>query len=227
MAGDQVEVNSSVDLYNRYVWRGIDIANTPSMQPSLSISYYGLELGAWGAYTLSNQSYDSDEIDFWLGYTKVFQSGASVTLLATDYYYPNAGIQFFNFNDYDAVNDAGTPDPGAHLIEVGISVTGPATFPISVSGYVNVYNELGNNTYFEASYPVSVSATDISLFCGVAGGSKENPGYYGTEEVSAINIGVTAVRNIDVSESFTLPISVSLIVNPKSEITHLLMGFSL
>lgn len=225
-AENKLAVNTGVDFYNRYVWRGLDIANTPSIQPSMSVTYAGFEFGVWGAYTLSNQESESDEIDFWLGYTMELDNGVSFTLLATDYYFPNKGIKFFNFNDYDAVIDDSVPDPGAHTFELGLSVSGPESFPVTVSGYVNVYNDAGNNTYFQVDYPVTVGETELGFFCGVAGGSKENPGYYGTENLNAVNVGVSAAREIKVSESFSLPMSVSLVLNPREEITHLLVGLT-
>jgi len=221
-----VVVNSSVDFYNRYVWRGLDIARTPSVQPSLSIGYCGFEFGTWGAYTLSNETSDYDEIDFWLSYSRPFDNGVSVTAIITDYYYPNAGIDFFNFNDYDALDNGGNPDPGAHTLEAGLSVTGPPSFPVTVSGYVNFYNEVGNNTYFQVDYPLTVRETSLNFFCGVAGGSKDNPNYYGTDDLQAINAGVTATREVKVSETLTLPLTVSLIVNPNEEISYLLAGLS-
>ena len=225
-AENEVTVSTSVDFYNRYVWRGLDIANTPSIQPTLAVAYSGLEIGAWGAYTLSNEMSESDEIDFWIGYTQGFKCGASVTALITDYYYPNAGIDFFNFNDYDATTDEDEPDPGAHLLEFGISVSGPESFPITISGYINFHNEEGNNTYFQIDYPVTISATDLNFFCGFTGGSEDNPDYYGTDEFAFINIGVSAAREIKVSESFSIPLTVSFIVNPDAEISYLLAGFS-
>jgi len=225
-AGEPITVGTSADFYSRYVWRGIDIAATPSLQPSMAVDYCGFEFGVWGAYTLSNQSSESDEIDFWLSYTHDIDRGASVTAIVTDYYFPNAGIDFFNFNNYDAMKNDTIPDPGAHTLEVGLSVTGPETFPITLSGYVNVYNDAGSNTYFQADFPVALNETGLTFFCGAAGGSKDNPDYYGTDEVAAINVGVTAERSIDVSETFSLPLSVSLIVNPKAEITYLVAGFS-
>ena len=67
-SGDDISVSTSVDFYNRYVWRGIDIATTPSIQPTVALDCGGFEFGIWGAYTLSNQASESDEIDFWLSY---------------------------------------------------------------------------------------------------------------------------------------------------------------
>lgn len=230
-AQDKVTVNTGVDFYNRYIWRGLDIASTPSLQPSFSLGYSGFEFGIWGAYTMSNQTSESDEIDFWLGYTIELENGSSIGLVATDYYFPNAGIDFFNFNsydafDYDPITTDSTPDPGAHLIELGASFTGPEKFPITISGYINVHNEAGNNTYFQVDYPVKVGDTELGLFCGAAGGAKDNPDYYGTEDFAIINVGVTANREIKVSEQLSVPLSISFILNPNDEISYLLAGFS-
>ncbi|MEZ5359710.1 MAG: hypothetical protein R3F48_12905 [Candidatus Zixiibacteriota bacterium] len=225
-AENTIAVNTALEINGRYIWRGMDIASTPSLQPTLSLSFGGFELGTWGAYTLSNEASESDEIDFWGAYTFGFENGASVTALATDYYFPNAGIDFFNFNNHDAVIDDTIPDPGAHTIEIGASFTGPESFPITISGFVNVYNDAGSNTYFQVDLPVKVNGTELTLFCGAAGGSEDNPDYYGTDKLSIINVGVSTVREIAVSESFSLPLSVSFIINPKAEISYLVAGFS-
>ena len=221
-----VTVSTGVDLYNRYVWRGLDIAATPSIQPALAVGVGGLELGTWGAYTLSNEASESDEIDFWLSYTHGFEGGATVSAVVTDYYFPNAGVDFFNFNNHDAMIDDTIPDPGAHTIELGLSVTGPESFPITVSGYMNVHNDAGDNTYFQVDYPLALKDTDLNFFCGATVGSEDNPDYYGADEFAVINVGVTAAREIVISESFSLPLSVSFIVNPEAEISHLLVGVS-
>jgi hypothetical protein len=226
MAGDAVTVNIGADLFNRYVWRGLDIASTPSIQPALSVGMAGFELGAWGAYTLSNQESASDEVDFYLNYTYGLENGVSVAPIVTDYYFPNAGRRMFNFNDYDAVANDSIPDPGAHTLELGLSITGPEAFPVTLSAYVNVYNDAGNNTYFELDYRVTVNGTDVTFLCGAAGGSTKNPGYYGTDDLQVINIGVTASRPLGLSEKFSLPLTVGFILNPNAEVSNLLVGLS-
>jgi hypothetical protein len=221
-----VSVNTGGDLSSRFVWRGWDIANTPAMQPAVAVGWGNLEFGSWGAYTLSNESSASDEIDFWLSYTVSLNNGTSVMALATDYYFPDAGIDLFNFNNHDAMIDDTIPDPGAHTLELGLSVTGPTSFPITVAGYINVYNDAGSNTYFQLDYPFTVGETQLGVFCGAAGGSKDNPDYYGAESLNAINVGVTAARELKVSSSFSLPLTMSLIVNPRQEIAHIVVGLS-
>lgn len=220
-AEGDVDVSTGVDLVSRYVWRGADIGNAPSAQPSLSVQYSGFELGVWAAYSLSNQVSETDEIDFWLSYSHELPNSATITLIATDYYYPNAGIRMFNFDNYDA-----TDGPGAHTIEAGLQITGPTSFPLTAAGYVNVYNDAGNNTYFQLDYPVEAPGVSLDFFMGATGGSKDNPGYYGSDNFAVINIGVQATRDVKVSESFSFPLSVSYIVNPREEISYLVFGVS-
>lgn len=216
------EINTGADIVSRYVWRGTDFWAAPNIQPSLSIGYAGLELGVWGAYTLANNTEETDEIDTWLSYTYNIENSVSITVLATDYYFPNTGIKWGNFNDYD--NDDG---PGAHTIELGAGITGPEAFPLSVFGYINVYNDEGNNAYFQADYPFQVKETELNVFIGAASGSEDNPDYYGTDDLQVINLGVRAERDIKISGDFTLPLSVSFIMNPNIEVSYLVLGFSL
>lgn len=220
-AEDGVDVSTGVDLVSRYVWRGADVGNAPSAQPSLAAQYSGFELGVWAAYSLSNQVAETDEIDFWLSYSHEFPNSVALTLIATDYYYPNAGVRMFNFDNYDAADG-----PGAHTVEAGVQITGPASFPLTAAGYVNVYNDAGNNTYFQLDFPVEAPSVSLNFFMGATGGSKDNPDYYGSDNFAVINIGVQATREVKVSESFSFPLSVSYIVNPRKEISYLVFGVS-
>jgi hypothetical protein len=234
---EEITVGTSLDLYSRYVWRGLDIAATPSIQPALAVGYQGFELGTWGAYTLSNETSESDEIDFWLAYTHNLESGVSFSAIITDYYFPNAGAGFFSFEDYDAireiVSDGGDPPTvdtlygGAHTLEAGLSFTGSESFPVTLSGYINFHNDAGSNAYFQVDYPFAVKETELGLFVGATSGSKDNPNYYGTDDFQVINLGISAVREIKVSESFAPQLNVSLIVNPNAELSHLIVGISL
>jgi len=224
VAGDACAVNLGADLYSRYIWRGLDIAGTPSVQPSLSVACSGVELGVWGAYTLSNGASESDEVDFWLGYGRELGGGISLSALLTDYTFPNAGVDFFNFNNYDAVRDDSIPDPGAHTLELGLSVTGPESFPLTVSGSVNIYNDAGNNTYFELDYPVFVQGTELTLTCGATAGSADNPDYYGADNFAVIDLEVLATRSVALSETHSLPLTVGFILNPRAETANILVG---
>lgn len=205
------KVNVGADLVSRYVWRGLDIANTPSLQPTLSISESGFEAGLWGAYTLSNNTSASDEIDGWLGYTIPSEAG-DFTLSVIDYCFPNAGNKLGNFKNGD----------GAHTLEGTLTYSGPISLLI---GY-NFYNDPGNNLYFQIGYTTTLTEVGLDFFIGATPGSKENPGYYGVENFSVINIGITGSKLLKITEDFSLPIFSSFIINPSVEIAHLVFGIS-
>ena len=65
MAQDKVEASVGADLVNGYIWRGQDFGGA-SFQPSISVSYKGLSLSAWGSMGLNNA--DAKEIDLTLAY---------------------------------------------------------------------------------------------------------------------------------------------------------------
>jgi len=109
----------------------------------------------------------------------------------------------------------------------GADIAGTPSFPPTVSGYVNMYNDAGSNTYSQFDYPVTVNETDLNFFCGATGGDTDNPGYYGSDNFAVINTGISATRAVHVSDKLSVPLTVSFIVNPKVEISYLIVGMSL
>ena len=91
----QFSVTAGADLVSRYVWRGLDVNQAPNLQPSITLSAYGLSAGFWGSYSLDNYSNStySQEIDTWLSYKYQFEDGPAISAILTDYYYPSAGIK--------------------------------------------------------------------------------------------------------------------------------------
>ncbi len=233
-AQGKVSADAGADFVSRYVWRGMDIGATPSIQPWAALGVSGFELGFWGAYALSNNTSGNDESDIWLSYTYSAPSGYSITAIATDFYYPNGGAEFFNFNNHDATaivqdtlgEDVVVSDAGAHLIELGLTIAGPESMPFSISGYMNIHNDAGNNTYFQADYSTTFGETGMSFFLGATGGSEDNPGYYGADGFALINVGFTASKEIKITDDYALPIFVTYAVNPEQEATNVVFGLS-
>lgn len=217
-----LSLTGNVDFVSRYVWRGMDFGGAPSAQPSIGLGYGEFSLGAWGAYSLSNNSTASDEIDLWISYAHEFNNSMALTLLVTDYTFPNNGIKFFNFNNYDNPEGA-----GAHTLEAGASLYLGEAIPITISGFYNFYNDAGSNSYIQLDYQTIVKDANVNLFCGATPGSKDNPSYYGTENFNVINIGAKVTKSIKISNEFALPLFVSYILNPQSEKSFLVLGISL
>ncbi|HKI79387.1 MAG TPA: hypothetical protein VKA26_12655 [Ignavibacteriaceae bacterium] len=228
ISAQDFSIDAGADLVSRYIWRGADINNQANIQPFISIGYSGLQLGFWGSYGLihlnsTDENYKlSSEIDTWLSYTVSINNSINITALLTDYYFPSAGVGIGNFDNYDNVNG-----PGAHTIEAGLTITGRKPLPLSLSGYVNVYNDKGKNTYFQLDYSTSVKDFNVTLSSGAAAGSKDNPGYYGTDKFSFVHLGLKVSKSVKITESFSLPVYCSFILNPKSELAFFVLGISI
>mgnify|MGYP006368281529 FL=1 len=217
-------LSAGADVVSRYIWRGLNVNDAVNIQPALTLSVSGFSIGLWGSYSLSNDASSNtygQEVDTWLGYTYAFENGMSIGALVTDYYYPNAGIKWGNFNNYDDPEGA-----GAHTIETGLLLKGPESFPLSLSGFINVYNDAGSNTYFQIDYPTTVAEVPLNFFVGASAGSEENPAYYGTETFNVINVGVKAAKSVKITEDYSLPISVTFLINPRAEISYLVFGLT-
>ena len=65
IAQDKVEASAGADLVSGYIWRGQDLGGV-SIQPTLSVSYKGFSLSAWGTAGIEKE--DTKEIDLTLGY---------------------------------------------------------------------------------------------------------------------------------------------------------------
>jgi hypothetical protein len=205
----QVSVSGGADFVTRYVWRGLDFGNSFSVQPSLALSAGGFEAGFWGSYPFTNTSNGSEEMDLYLGYAV-----GDFSVIVTDYYFPNSGLKYGKYKE-----------PGAHTIEVGLSYGGSEAFPISIAAYMNVYNDDDNTIYFELGYSTEVSDVGIDLF--VAGTPGGDGAYYGTTDFNLINIGITASKEISITDQFSLPIFSSYVLNPNLEVAYLIFGLSL
>lgn len=225
---NDVELDISADFISRYIWRGLSINDAPNVQPNMSISSGGFEAGFWGSSILTQGNVSDDshafshEIDTWIGYTHTFENSASIGFVVTDYYFPNAGIGIGNFNNHDDVDG-----PGAHTFEAGLVFEFPEKIPLTLSGYMNIYNDAGNNTYFQLDYAKMVNETELGFFVGATGGSEDNPDYYSAENFNIINIGMQASREIEISDRFSLPIFVNFTLNPLSDTAYMIFGITL
>lgn len=213
----QSKLDIGADLVSRYLWRGIDFGQSPSIQPTMSFTTGGFELGVWGAYQLGRDVSElpADELDLYLGYTFDLES-ASLGFIVTDYYFPNTSGRLGNFD-----NDG----KGAHVIEVGATFTLMESLPFYLSGYVNVYNDPDYSSYFEVGYSTSIHDVGLDLFIGATPGGQNK--YYSTKNFSIINTGITASKSIKITEDFSLPIFASYIINPSQSQGHFVFGISI
>lgn len=191
-------VSLGVDLYSSYVWRGVNFGG-PSLQPWVDFTVGSFSIGAWGS-----QSYDGgQEMDLYLSYG--FDFGLSLGL--TDYYYP--GTMYFDYSD----------STGAHGFEINV---GYEIGDLSLSGNY-MLNEAGGaataggDTYVEIGYSIG----NVDLFAGAGDGWHTSDG-----EFALCNIGISTAKDIKITDSFTIPVSGSVILNPEMEQFFIVVGLS-
>ena len=211
------------DIMSKYVWRGTDFGDAPSIQPGVSFTKAGFTIGAWGAIATSYKGYQ--ETDLYASYAYKFMS-----LTVTDYFFPS-NTKTYNFFDYD---DSST----GHILEVSLAFNGLENFPLTVMLATNVYGadnvrinpdgttgDIQYSTYAEIAYAFKY----VNVFMGtnLTNVDRENgeTGFYGNY-IGVVNLGVSATKNIKITKFYSLPLSVSLITNPQAEKIYLVAGIS-
>jgi uncharacterized protein (TIGR02001 family) len=220
------KLDVSADLMSRYIWRGINLGgSSPSIQPGMEFTHGNLAIGAWGAYSFSD-AITRQEADLYISYTiaDMFSFGV------TDYFLPNEDTlnNYFNYSK----------DKTNHVFEVSAKFSGTEKLPVSLMVATNVYGadakkSNGKNqfsTYIELGYSFKVKETGCSAFIGFTPDnpdkSKGETGFYGPG-AGVINLGLTATKEIRITDSFSLPVNASLITNPQAENIFLVFGISL
>jgi hypothetical protein len=212
------QMSTGVDMYSRYIWRGLspDPSNAVSFQPSLSYASGDFSVGAWGAYSAIG-TYAEDDI--WASYGIALPSG-KLTATVTDYYIPSylpVGSTFFNYNTKKG--------SGSHTVEIGIGYAGGESFPLSLSAYYNViggFNDPDNSAYLQAAYPIM---SDLNLTVGFS--PSKSTVWYITSKASLLNVGLSTSKTIKVTESFSIPFNAAYIMNPYTESAYLVFGITL
>ena len=204
----KVSLEFGMDLVSRYVWRGIDYGDAPAFQPYASVSIAGFEFGAWGSYAFGAPAGAPpfSENELYLEYTYSASVG-TFTATISDYYFPSDGLKFFNYR---------RGNEGAHTLELCFGYGGTQEFPLNLVAAANVHNDTSNSVYFEAGYSFEVEGVSVNAFVG---GTRGESAWYEVEDKGfrVINVGLTFSKSIPISSSFSLPVSVSVGVNPYAE----------
>ncbi|HEX2921401.1 MAG TPA: TorF family putative porin [Bacteroidales bacterium] len=190
---------AGVDLYSNYVFRGTRFGTGPAVQPSVKFVSGGLTAGVWGSFDAAGYA----EADPYVSYAFPF----GLSLGVTDYYYP--GQELFDVSEAT----------GSHAFEVnsGFSKGG---FSLSANYIINKSGgaaSAGGDLYFQAGYTVS----NVNIFAGAGDGWHTSDG-----EFNLCNIGIGTSKTITVTDSFSIPVSGLVIVNPEREQLFVVVGVS-
>ncbi len=237
--GEPAAINFGADLMSRFIWRGIDFGNSPAIQPNLSFSWKGLNIGAWGSYAFTpytvtvNDSLVNagtySETDLYISYTYKW-----FTLMVFDYFTvnglnPNEGNRYYDFNNAST----------GHTFEGCFSFDGPENFPLQFlagtlfygadkdrdsTGVYGAGTHNNYSTYFELAYKINLAKIGVELRPFI-GGIPFGSSWYGPY-AGVTNLGLTAKKEVPITQQYSLPVQVSLITNPQAQSVFIVFGMS-
>lgn len=193
----KLEMSAGFDLTSRYVWRGLILSPGAAAQPFMEISRKGFTAGAWGSSTL--HPYEWQEVDLYLSY-----EWKNLKLSVLDYYFFNETLSepgFFNYKSNETM----------HVLELIAEFTGSENIPFRLLGGYNFYGaDPSNSAYFEVAWMKSLSNTELEIFSGYT----PHQGFYHESKRGFTNVGVSAARNIYISDQVSMPFQIQLVYNP-------------
>jgi hypothetical protein len=218
----------TADLVSQYVWRGSMATGspTPNFQSTLAFTEGNFEIGVWGSTDFVGSYKEVDPyISLIVGQFK---------LAVTDYNWNFDKANYFNYKNSET----------GHRIEGTIGFTGTEAIPISITWNTMFYGldkkseestKQAYSTYIELGY----SKGPVSFFLGFTPWS----GYYnnygittfdpgaGKKTFSIVNIGTSVTKALKITESFSLPLKVTLVINPsatfsRNDYVHLVFGIT-
>jgi hypothetical protein len=196
----QSKFSVNADIYTNYIWRGSKYGTGPALQPSVKFVSGGLTLGVWGSFDASGYM----EADPYISYSFPF----GLSLGVTDYYYP--GLPLFDVSDTS----------GSHALEINAGFT-KGGLSLSANYIVNEAGgaaSAGGDMYFQAGYAFKY----FNIFVGAGDGWHTSDG-----EFAFCNLGIGTTKEIKITDTFTIPVTGQVILNPEKEQLFVVVGFSL
>lgn len=215
MAQDNVEGSVSADVVSRYIWRGQPLGDA-AVQPSASLSYKGLSLGAWASYSFLNSENNNKEFDLTLSYTT---GGFNVGV--TDYYfsYPGADNKYFEYRAHET----------KHVWEANV---GYDFGPVALQWYTNIAGDDGMNkdgdraysSYFSIAAPFKLATCDWTATVGFV--PYATSFYADATGFCVTNASLRCTKELKVCKNFSLPVFMEGIANPSTKKGYFLVGFT-
>jgi len=209
------EINPAVDIVSSYVWRGA-YQTGASIQPTLTLSYAGLSLQAWGStdFSTSSDEYRSKEFDLALGYEV-----GGFTFILNDYWWSGEGARYGRYSS-------------DHYFEGMIGYNFGESFPLSLNwstffagGDKDEKGDQNFSTYIEAAYDFNVKGVQVVPAIGISPWT----GMYnkaGKTGFSVPSISLAATKEIKFTQSFSLPLFAQAVVSPENDDVFLVVGIS-
>lgn len=212
-AQDKVEGTISTDVVNQYIWRGQDLGDV-SIQPTLGVAYKGFSLSAWGNVVLSDKD-DTKEFDLTAAYT-----AGGFHIGVTDYWFNSPNDKYFAYKAHET----------SHVFEGNI---GYDFGPLAVNWYTNFAGSDGVNkdgdrvysSYVELAAPFKLASLDWTATVGAV---PYRTSFYAKADGFAVtNLGLKASKDIEITNSFSVPVFAGIYANPSTQKAYFVCGFTL
>ncbi len=198
---DSSPFSAGADVVSSYLWRGTKFGSGPAIQPFVELDLGNFTLGSWGSYCFTTD--EAAEADLYLSYA----FGFGLRLGLTDYYFP--GTEYFDFSK----------STGTHALEINAGYTAGG-LSLAANCFINQAGGAGTSVgdlYFEAGF----SFPSFGIVLGAGNGWHTADGGF-----MVCNIGITTSKEIKITETFGLPVSGAVILNPDTEQLHVVVGIS-
>ena len=186
------------DLVSSYVWRGTQFGSGAHIQPYMELGSGNFTAGVWGSFPTSAKG-GGNELDLYLGY-----DFGPVALTVTNYTFPGEGG---NYADGEGLFDGDYTELAASTSIMGVDLS---------AGYFTEVAAL----YVELGF--SKGAVDIAIGYG----DDQANAWYADGGSGIVNMSFSGSKEIQISDSFALPVFGSFILNPDAEAAFLVFGVS-
>ena len=197
--------NTGADLYSNFIWRGSKYGTGPAIQPAITFLSGGLTIGAWGSFDFNG--YQESDLYFFYRLPFGFDLGL------TDYYYPT--LSYF---DYSRAT-------GSHAVEINAGLTS-GKFSLDCNYIINHAGgagSAGGDKYIQAGY----SFRFLNIFLGAGDGWHTFNSSTGNDNFAICNVGLGTSKTIRVTDSFNIPVTGQIILNPDKKQLFIVVGFTL
>ena len=203
---DDEKFRLSVDVASGFVWRGFSLNTSPVVQPTITFTQGRFSIGAWATTPFNSGEYQ--EIDVFASY----QITQSLSISITDYFDYTSffwGKDYFNYKKNETF----------HAFDLQLMHCGSEDYPFkamisTIIGGDDLNDEGKSNfsTYFELGYGNTTKrGINWEVFTGFV---PMKSYFYEITDASIVNIGFGVSKSLEITPTYSLPLSFSFSINP-------------
>ena len=186
------------DLVSSYVWRGTQFGSGAHIQPYMDLGSGNLTGGVWGSFPTSAKG-GGNELDLWVSY-----DFGPLALTVTNYTFPGEGGVY---GEGEGLFNGDYTELAASTSIMGVDLS---------AGYFTEVEAL----YVELGF--STGAVDIAFGYG----DDQSDPFYADGGSGLVNMSFSGSKDIQISDTYALPVFGSFIINPEAETAFLVFGIS-